>query len=187
MKTIIPFFFFKMPSRPNNREEYLMTPAIMLAFLLLILPAAVHADVNKVLELLPCGIYDEAAKPLIEKDLDTQHPDRGRYTMAIVTKNSKRLSVEVKSVEIRMPGERHQVSAFVDGKPFAKTSHQDVPLYLEVHVDNEKYRIICVRNDEGLGALKSESTGTAREGKKTHRTYRPGPENSIQLSPPEGR
>jgi hypothetical protein len=35
----------------------------------------------------------------------------------------------------------------VDGKRFAKTSHQDVPLSLEVYIDDVKYRIICVRQD----------------------------------------
>ncbi len=35
----------------------------------------------------------------------------------------------------------------MDGKRFAKTGHQDVPLSLEVYVDDVKYRIICVRQD----------------------------------------
>ncbi len=136
-----------------------MIRTIILAFALLALPVAVHAEINKILELLPCGIYDEAIKPLVEKDLDTQHPDRGRYTMAILTKSGKQLRVEIKSVEIKMYGERHQVSAFLDGKPLAKTSHQDVPLYLEVHIDSEKYRIICTRGSE---TATSEPSGPAR-------------------------
>ncbi len=140
-----------------------MTSAIMLVFVLLVLPAVAHAEVNKVLELLPCGIYDEAAKPLIQKDLGTQHADKSQYTMSAVTKSGKQLTVEVKSVEIKMAGERHHVSAFLDGKPLAKTSHQDVPLYLEVHVDNEKYRIICTRGSE---AAQSEPSGSARNDKQ---------------------
>lgn len=116
--------------------------------LLLLLPFAAHADVNKTLDPLPCGIYDESVKPLVEKDLETQKTDSAGYTMGITTKSGKKLSVEVKSVEIKLPGERNHVSVFLDGKPLAKTSHQDVPIYLEVHVDNEKYRVICVRVDE---------------------------------------
>lgn len=113
--------------------------------LLLLLPFAAHADVNKIVEPLPCGIYDADVKPLVEKDLATRNTDTTACTMGITTKNGKKLSVEIKSVDIKMPGERNQVSVFLDGNPFVKTSHQDVPLYLEVHVDNEKYRIICVR------------------------------------------
>jgi hypothetical protein len=119
---------------------------ILLVLALFVLPA--RAEVGTTVEPLPCGIYDESAKPLAEKDLDTQSPDRPLYTMGITTKSGKNLSVEVKSVKIKMDGERNQVSVFLDGKPYAKTSHQDVPLYLEVHIDNEKYRIICVRVDE---------------------------------------
>ncbi len=46
-----------------------------------------------------------------------------------------------------MSGERNQVTVLMDGKRFAKTGHQDVPLSLEVYVDDVKYRIICVRQD----------------------------------------
>lgn len=119
---------------------------ILIVLAVFVLP--VRADAAATIEPLPCGIYDESAKPLTEKDLDTQSSDRSAYTMEIITKSSKTLSVEVKSVQIKMTGERNHVSVFLDGKPYAKTSHQDVPLYLEVHVDNEKYRIICVRVDE---------------------------------------
>jgi hypothetical protein len=94
---------------------------------------------------LPCGIYDQTAKSFISKDLATYSFDAPRYTMAIKTKNGKRMTVEVQNVFIKLPGERYHVSVFVNGKPFAKTSHQDLPLYLEVHVDDEKYRIICQR------------------------------------------
>ncbi len=116
--------------------------------LLLLLPLSAYADTDKTLDALPCGIYDESVKPLVEKDLETQKPDSAGYTMGITTKSGKKLSVEVKSVQIKMPGERNQVTVLLDGKPYVKTSHQDVPIYLEVHVDSDKYRIICVRVDE---------------------------------------
>lgn len=119
-----------------------------ISIVLLLLPFAAHADVNKIVEPLPCGIYDEEVRPLVEKDLETRNTDTAACTIAITTKSGKKLSVEIKSVDIMMTGERNQVTVFLDGKPHVKTSHQDVPLYLEVHVDNEKYRIICVRVDE---------------------------------------
>jgi hypothetical protein len=132
-----------------------MTTGKAIAALMLILLPLTTA--GSVLDPLPCGIYDEMVRPLVERDLDTQSTDASRYTMETVTRKSRMLSVEVKNVLIMMPGERHQVLVLLDGKPFVKTSHQDVPLYLEVHIDSEKYRIICVRVDE---ALKSEQTGT---------------------------
>jgi len=119
----------------------------MFLLFLLALPTIAHADVDVVVGPLSCGIYDQKVKPFIEADLDTQHADRTRYTMETTTKGGKRLAVEVQNVSIRMAGERNQVSVFVDGKPFAKTSHQDVPISLEVHIDEIKYRIICVRID----------------------------------------
>lgn len=130
--------------------------------LLLFIPAfSAHADVNTVVLLLPCGIYNQAAQPHIEKDLDTQSKDRAAYTMETVTSKGKRLTVEIQNVLIRMQGERSHVSVFLDGKPLAKTSHQDLPLYLEVHVDDEKYRIICTRSDDG--SLVSGQALTAEE------------------------
>jgi hypothetical protein len=110
-------------------------------------PMSSHADVGKVFGPLSCGIYDQQVKSFIEVELETQHADRTRYTMETMTKGGKRLSVEVQNVSIKMAGERNQVSVFVDGKPFAKTSHQDVPISLEVYIDGVKYRIICVRPD----------------------------------------
>ncbi len=115
--------------------------------LFLALPIVAHADEGKVVGPLSCGIYDQMVKPFIEAELETQHGDRTRYTMETMTKSGKRLAVEVKNVSIRMVGERNQVSVFVDGKPLAKTSHQDVPISLEVHIDGIKYRIICTRAD----------------------------------------
>lgn len=134
---------------------------IFLVFSLSVLPLFAHADEGKVVGPLSCGIYDQTVKPFIEAELETQHPDQSRYTMAITTKSGKRLSVEIKSVSIKLAGERNHVSVFLDGKPFAKTSHQDLPLYLEVHVDNEKYRIICTRED-----LSPEPDRPAGEGKQ---------------------
>lgn len=67
------------------------------------------------------------------------------------TRSGKRLSVEVVNTRIKLRGERNHVSVFLDGKPLAKTSHQDLPLYLEVHVDDVKYRIICLRSDPPKG------------------------------------
>lgn len=115
---------------------------------LLALTNMARADVNTVVKPLSCGIYNQASKPLVEKDMKTQSPVPAQYTMELRTSRGKRLTVEVKSVSIQLAGERNHVSIFLDGKPYAKTSHQDVPLYLEVHIDDEKYRIICVRADE---------------------------------------
>ena len=130
--------------------------------LLLLAPLTVaHADVGKVVGPLSCGIYDQKVKPFIEAELETQHADQSRYTMAITTKSGKRLSVEVKSVSIKLVGERNHVSVFLEGKPYAKTSHQDLPLYLEVYVDNEKYRIVCTRAD-----VSPEPERPAGEGKR---------------------
>jgi hypothetical protein len=94
---------------------------------------------------LPCGIYDQAAKPFVEKELLTYSFDAPRYTMSITTSSGRLLTVAVQNDFIRLPGERNHVTVFLDGKPLAKTSHQDLPLYLEVHVDDVKYRIICQR------------------------------------------
>lgn len=117
----------------------------ILLFVFLVLLFTIHGN-NDTAELpLPCGIYDKMAKPFIAKDLVTQSFDAPRHTMAIMTKSGKRLTVEVQNVLIRLPGERYHVSVSVNGKPYAKTSHQDLPLYLEVHVDDVKYRIICQR------------------------------------------
>ncbi len=116
-------------------------------FMLLALPLAAYADEGRVVGPLPCGIYDEKALPFIEKDLATQSADARNYTMEIRTKSGKRLSVTVQNVSMRMAGERNHVSVYLDGKPYAKTSHQDVPLYVEVTIDDVKYRIICVRAD----------------------------------------
>jgi len=115
---------------------------------LLALPLAARADVNAVVEPLSCGVYDQVAKPLVQKEMETQSPDRARYTMELKTNKGKRLTVEVKSVSIMLAGERNHVSIFLDGKPYAKTSHQDVPLYFEVHIDGEKYRVICTRQED---------------------------------------
>lgn len=116
---------------------------ILLAFLALLL--TFHGDNETCENPLPCGIYDQLARPFIEKELETYSVDRPRYTMAITTESGKRLAVEVQDVFIRLAGERDHVSVFLDGKPLAKTSHQDLPIYLEVHVDEVKYRIICQR------------------------------------------
>ncbi len=114
---------------------------------LLALPQIVNAEESRIVAPLPCGIYDQMTAPFIEKDLSTQSPDPARYTMAITTKSGRRLSVTVQNVSIRMAGERNHVSVYLDGKPYAKTSHQDLPLYLEVNIDDVKYRIICIRAD----------------------------------------
>ena len=122
------------------------TPIVML-LALLVSPLAVHADEGKAVGPLPCGIYDQMARPFVEKDLETQSADPVRYAMGITTKRGKQLTVTVQNVSIRLAGERNHVSVFLNGKPYAKTSHQDVPISLEVHVDDVKYRIICVRTD----------------------------------------
>jgi hypothetical protein len=82
--------------------------------------------------------------PFVEAELETQHVDRARYTMETMTKAQ---AADVEVLNVSSDGERNQVSVSVDGKPFAKTSHQDVPISLEVHIDEVKYRIICVRMD----------------------------------------
>jgi hypothetical protein len=144
---IIPFFFNSTATGiciSAERREFMRTRNIVL-FVFLIGLFTIHGNNNTAEIPLPCGIYDNAAKPFITKDLVTQSFDAPRHTMAILTKRGKRLAVEVQNVMIRLPGERYHVSVFVNGKPYAKTSHQDLPLYLEVHVDNVKYRIICQR------------------------------------------
>ena len=133
-----------------------------MAVVLLVLPFAAHADVNKTVGPLHCGIYNQMARPYVEKELETQSKEWSRYTMEIVTRNGKRITVEIQNVNIVLKGERNHVSVFLDGKPLAKTSHQDVPLYLEVHVDDEKYRVICVRHDLPEEA---EQQSHARRGK----------------------
>jgi hypothetical protein len=60
-----------------------------------------------------------------------------------------------------MIGERNCVAVLVDGKLTERTSHQDVPLSLEVHMDRVKHRNICVRAD-----LSPESDLTADDGRK---------------------
>src|SRR5574341_1958765 len=84
----------------NGKET--MYILIMIIWSALALPIVVHADVGKVVEPLSCGIYDQMVKPFIEAELETQHADQSRYTMAITTKSGKRLSVEVKSVSIKL-------------------------------------------------------------------------------------
>lgn len=127
--------------------------------LLLLLPFSADADVGKKLHPLPCGIYDQAVKPFIEKDLETQSPDKALYTIEMTTNHDRNLSVEIKSVEIAMPGERNQVTIHLDGKLHVRTSHQDVPLYVEVHLDGDKYRIICVRVEPGeVGSEEGEES-----------------------------
>jgi len=139
-----------------------MNPKIVISFFLtLALPITVQAEVGRIVEPLPCGIYDQQARPFIIKDIETQNADPLRYTMEMTTMSGKRLRVEVQNVSIRMAGERNHVSVFVDGKPHAKTSHQDLPLYLEVHLDNVKYRIICVRNDPEPKEDAAANNGTA--------------------------
>jgi hypothetical protein len=137
-------------------------PGALLA--LLMLPITAPADENKVVEPLPCGIYDQRSRPLVEKDLETQSTDRARYTMELRTGRGRKLTVEIMSVSIKLAGERVQSSVFLDGKPYAKTSHQDLPLYLEVHIDEVKYRVICIR--EGDVVWTAETT-TAGPGKST--------------------
>ena len=131
----------------------------MVLLSVLLLPGTVRADVGKVVGPLSCGIYDQSVKPFIQAELDTQHVDRAHYTMETTTPGGRRLAVEAQNVSIKMTGERNHVTVFVDGKPFAKTSHQDVPLSLEVYIDDVKYRIICVRIDEpGLSVGKERGT-----------------------------
>jgi hypothetical protein len=128
----------------------------MSAAFITFLPSILWADVGKVVEPLPCGIYNHSVKPFVQKNLETQHEDQARYTMGMTTRSGKNLSVEIKNVSIEMFGERNRVTVLLDGKPFARTSHQDVPLYVEVHIDDEKYRIICVRvQDSELGISSS--------------------------------
>jgi hypothetical protein len=124
-----------------------MNRKVIILLSLLIVPIAARADVGKVVGSLHCGIYDQQVVPFVEQELETQHVDRKHYTLEMTTKSGKRLSAEVKNVSIKMAGERNQVTVLVDGKPFAKTSHQDVPLSVEVYIDDVKYRIICVRQD----------------------------------------
>jgi hypothetical protein len=132
--------------------------AVML-LALLALPQLVNAEEGRIVAPLPCGIYDRMAAPFIEKDLSTQSADPARYTMAITTKSGRRLSVTVENDSMRMAGERNHVSVSLDGKPYAKTSHQDLPLYLEVNIDDVKYRIICTRPP---GVIEKSSSPTRR-------------------------
>jgi hypothetical protein len=134
----------------GRSERASLKYGIAACFLFLFLPCATPADVGKIVGPLTCGIYDQAMNPFVRGELDTQNADRKRYTMETITKSGKRLTVLVKSVEIKMAGARDHVTVFLDGKPYAKTSHQDVPIYLEVHVDDVKYRIICVHADKVL-------------------------------------
>jgi hypothetical protein len=123
---------------------------IWFAALLIVLPFAAQADIGgEKVNPLPCGIYDEQTQPLVQRALETRSGDPSKYTMETTTKSGRRLRVEVVNVSIDLPGERNHVSVFLDNKPLVKTSHQDVPLYLEVHVDETKYRVICVRVHPG--------------------------------------
>ncbi len=125
-----------------------MRTGIVISAVLIMLPWSVRADTGKTVLPLPCGIYDETVHPLVQKALKTQSNDRADYSMETTTKSGRVLRVEVANVAMYLPGERNHVSVFLDGKPLVKTSHQDVPLYLEVHVDETRYRIICVRAHE---------------------------------------
>ena len=133
--------------------------AKILILMFFLVPFTAQADVDTKVAVLPCGIYDQQVRPFVEKMLETQSKDRSLFTMEAMTARGKRLTVEVQGVSIKMKGERNHVSVFLDGKPLAKTSHQDVPLYLEVHVDAEKYRIICVRTEEEPAVKKERETG----------------------------
>jgi hypothetical protein len=163
----IPFFYCYGQTAAHFdevRTETMRTFRKTLAVVLFLLPLPAGADVGKIVDPLSCGIYDENTAPLVQAALDTQNVDPAQYTMETKTKSGKRLKVTVHNVSIKMPGERNNVTVFVDGKPFAKTSHQDVPLYLEVHIDDAKYRIICVRADpwpEARGLVGNEKQGTS--------------------------
>jgi hypothetical protein len=143
----LPMLLF-IPDAQRERGA-LMKRWICMMCTLVTLPLPVFADEGRIVDPLPCGIYDQAVVPIVEKDLETQSSDPSRYTMEVSTKGGKKLRIEVKSVSIKLAGERNHVSVFVEGKPLAKTSHQDLPLYLEIHVDQQKYRIICTRNEVG--------------------------------------
>ena len=94
---------------------------------------------------LPCGLYNEATEPLDQKDLDTQNPDPTKYTLSAVIPGSRKLSATVKYVRNGMvPGERYYVTVLVDGQIMARINHIDVPFAMDVFVDAQKYRLICV-------------------------------------------
>ena len=109
-------------------------PGVLIATLFL-LPLVSRADMNQTVEPLSCGIYNQASKPLIEKNLETQSRDRARYTMDLRTSRGKQLRVEVKSVSIQLAGERNHVSIFLDGKPI---NAGPPPSYQKVHALIEK-------------------------------------------------
>jgi hypothetical protein len=153
------------------------------AALLLVLPWCAFADVEVAVIPLPCGIYDEATRPLVQRALETQSRDRARYTMEVSTTGGRRLRVEVVNVAIALPGERNQVTVFLDDKPLAKTSHQDVPLYLEVYVDEAKYRIICVRahkDDAGADLMSGEIPSTVPSAPARTAAGMPGQSPGLQ-------
>lgn len=94
---------------------------------------------------LPCGLYNEAIEPFDQRDLDTQSPDPARYTLNAAIPGGRKLSASVKYVRNGMvPGERYYVAVFLDGQTLARINHIDVPFAMDVFVDAQKYRLICV-------------------------------------------
>jgi hypothetical protein len=148
-RSCMPFLVVVLLPNAWCERGILMKRWICMMCTLVALPLPVFGDEGRIVDPLPCGIYDQAVVAIVEKDIETQSSDPSRYSMEVSTKSGKKLRIEVKSVSIKLAGERNHVSVFVEGKPLAKTSHQDLPLYFEVYVDQQKYRIICTRNEAG--------------------------------------
>ena len=94
---------------------------------------------------LPCGLYTDALEPIDQKDLDTQSPDPAQYLLSGAIAGGRKLSASVKYVRNGMvPGERYYVTVLLDGQILARINHIDVPFAMDVFVDAQKYRLICV-------------------------------------------
>lgn len=102
-------------------------------------------DPGYIAQPLPCGLYNEATEPFDQKDLDTQSPDPARYTLNAVIPGGRKVSASVKYIRNGMvPGERYYVTVFLDGQVMARINHIDVPFAMDVFVDAQKVRLICV-------------------------------------------
>lgn len=82
-------------------------------------------------------------KPLLDGNVDTLSSNPADQTVEAVIHDGRRLAVQVRHVNIRLPRDRFNVTMTLDGKVFLRTSHMDLDIYLETTIDDRVYALHC--------------------------------------------
>lgn len=95
-------------------------------------------------ERVQAGENSSRIEPLIDVNLNTRSSDPKDSCFETAIASGRKLGACVREVRIQLPGDRFNVTVFLDGRRHFRTGHMDLDIYVEMGIDGRTYILHCM-------------------------------------------